>query len=411
MTGMNVEGEDLPPEEFTDEYGWKTASSKRSTAVAGRVNRHVSTSSKGGHCVSGAPSMKAGGYKLTNRIVRPSRVPPMPKEHIKIVSRPKGGINITKTGPIVIGRAIVEAAGLNSSETNEDVMCPNYGQNIMVASTPERHNADKYYRIRLIQIGGKDFEVSAYETAPHSTCKGVIRHIDANDGPAVLESNIVNDRNPLALAVKRIKNTGTVIIAFDGLKVPNFVRHGPTLMRCFLYRKHMDVCYACGKLGHRAHVCPSPEASICRGCGTLKPEESHQCSPKCGPCGGPHLTADKGCKQRFQIPYVVRRRRRERSNEEARKQIGSTPRNAKPVMERRPRSRGGSRSKNRSRTRGHSRSRSQSRARGRSFSNGAQLCFESPGGPSHPRDKDRQRQSIWADRVRGGAQGKQVTRE
>ncbi|KAH7982188.1 hypothetical protein HPB52_003380 [Rhipicephalus sanguineus] len=129
---------------------------------------------------NGAPSMKTGGYKLKNRIVRASRMPPMPKEHIKIVIRPRGGLNITKTGPTVIGRAIVEAAGLNSSETNED---------------------------------------------------------------------------------------------------------------------HMDVCHACGKLGHRADVCPSPEESICSGCGTPKPEESHQCSPKCGLCGGPHMTADKDCRQ------------------------------------------------------------------------------------------------------------------
>ncbi|KAL1447462.1 hypothetical protein MTO96_028576 [Rhipicephalus appendiculatus] len=48
---------------------------------------------------------------------------------------------------------------------------------------------------------------------------------------------------------------------------------------------------------------------------------------------------------------------------------------------------------------------------GRSFSNGAQVGFESPGGPSHPRDEDRPRESTWADRVRGGAQGKQVARE
>ncbi|KAL1445829.1 hypothetical protein MTO96_044791 [Rhipicephalus appendiculatus] len=42
---------------------------------------------------------------------------------------------------------------------------------------------------------------------------------------------------------------------------------------------------------------------------------------------------------------------------------------------------------------------------------GAQVGFKSPRGPSHPRDEDRPRQSTWADRVRGGAQGKQVTRE
>ncbi|KAH7972552.1 hypothetical protein HPB52_013394 [Rhipicephalus sanguineus] len=97
----------------------------------------------------------------------------------------------------------------------------------------------------------------------------------------------------------------------------------------------MDVCYACGKFGNRADVCPSPEKSICRGCGTPKPKESHHCSPKCGLCGGPHLTADEHCKQRFQIPYVVRRRRQKGANKEARlQQIGSTPSNAEPAMKR-----------------------------------------------------------------------------
>ncbi|KAL1472782.1 hypothetical protein MTO96_039109 [Rhipicephalus appendiculatus] len=400
---MIVDGDDLPPEEFTEEYGWKTSSSKRSSAVSGRVNRHVSASSQAGHCITGAPSMKTGGHKLKNRIVRASRMPPMPKEHLKSRYDPGEDLTSPRLGP----PSLEGPSLMRPSQTNEDVICPNYQQNIMVASTPERHNADKYSRIRLIQIGGKDLDVSAYETAPHSTCKGVIRNIDISDRPAVLESNIVNDRNPLVLAAKRIKNTGTVIIAFDGLKVPNFVRYGPTLVRCFLYRKHMDVCYACGKLGHRADVCPIPGESIRRGCGTPKPQESHQCSPKCGLCGGPHLTADKDCKQRFQISYVVRRRRRERAREKAiLQQIGSTPSNAEPATERRPRSRGRSRAKHRSKARSRSSTRSRSTARGRSFSNGAQVGFESPGGPSHPRDEDRPRQSTWADRVQGGAQGK-----
>ncbi|KAH7973498.1 hypothetical protein HPB49_001778 [Dermacentor silvarum] len=88
---MIVEREDLPPEEFTEEYGWKTASSKRSSALAGRDDRNVGTSRR-------SPRMKTGGDKLKNRIVRASRMPPMPKEHIKIVIRPSGGLNITKTG-------------------------------------------------------------------------------------------------------------------------------------------------------------------------------------------------------------------------------------------------------------------------------------------------------------------------
>ncbi|KAL1469737.1 hypothetical protein MTO96_040886 [Rhipicephalus appendiculatus] len=128
-----------------------------------------------------------------------------------------------------------------------------------------------------------------------------------------LDSKIVNERNPLALATKRIGNTTAVIIAFDGFKVPNFVRYGPTLVHCSLYRKQVGICYACGRLGHRADVCPTPGNPINRGCGRLNPDNSHQCTPKCKLCGGEHPTADKDCKQRFQIPYIVRRRRWEKS--------------------------------------------------------------------------------------------------
>ncbi|KAH7938588.1 hypothetical protein HPB51_028894 [Rhipicephalus microplus] len=53
---------------------------------------------------------------------------------------------------------------------------------------------------RKVQGWGKDFEVGAYETAPYSMCKGVIRNIIVSHAPVILESSVVN-RNPLALAV------------------------------------------------------------------------------------------------------------------------------------------------------------------------------------------------------------------
>lgn len=67
----------------------------------------------------------------------------------------------------------------------------------------------------------------------------------------------------------------------------------------------------CGRLGHRADVCPAPENTICRGCGILSPTEDHQCTPKCSLYNGPHLTVDKTCNQRYQIPYIIRQRRKE----------------------------------------------------------------------------------------------------
>ncbi|KAL1428493.1 hypothetical protein MTO96_002867 [Rhipicephalus appendiculatus] len=240
-------------------------------------------------------------------------MPQLPKEDFKIIIRPKGGLDIAKTGPTIVADAILLAAGLRAEDQDSDTICPNLQQNIVVASTPKREHADRYVRIKQIKVMEHTYDISAYEAAPHTTCKGVIRGISLLDGPSTLDSKIVNERNPLALATKRIGNTTAVIIAFDGFKVPNFVRYGPTLVHCSLYRKQVDICYACGRLGHRADVCPTPGNPICRGCGILNPDNSHQCTPKCKLCGGEHPTADKDCKQRFQIPYIVRRRRWERA--------------------------------------------------------------------------------------------------
>ncbi|XP_070389295.1 serine/arginine repetitive matrix protein 2-like [Dermacentor albipictus] len=111
---------------------------------------------------------------------------------------------------------------------------------------------------------------------------------------------------------KRIGKTRSVVIAFEGPKVPNYVRYGNLLVECSLHRKQIDVCYQCGRVGHRMDVCPNPQNRICRGCGIANPDKEHACVPKCGLCGGKHLTADRACKAKFKTPYVVRRRRWER---------------------------------------------------------------------------------------------------
>ncbi|KAL1448493.1 hypothetical protein MTO96_028224 [Rhipicephalus appendiculatus] len=85
-------------------------------------------------------------------------------------------------------------------------MCPNMVQNIMVISTPSQENADRYVTGDIITISNQENEVRAYVAAPNATCKGVIRGISLNDGPEIIERKIVNERNPLALDAKRIKN-------------------------------------------------------------------------------------------------------------------------------------------------------------------------------------------------------------
>ncbi|KAL1443905.1 hypothetical protein MTO96_030136 [Rhipicephalus appendiculatus] len=200
------------------------------------------------------------GGVFKNRIVKASRMPQMPEVHHKIVIRPRGGLNLSKVSTTAIGTAVIAASGLTEEQASEDVVCPNFTQNIVVVSTPEPDHAARYVRIKSFKIVETEYEVNAYETAPHATCKGVIRRVDIRDSQSAITRNIVHDRNPLALAAKRIKTSGSVIVLFDGLRVPKFVRYGPTLVRCHLYRKQFDVCFTCGRVGQRSDVCPTPDS-------------------------------------------------------------------------------------------------------------------------------------------------------
>ncbi|KAL1417179.1 hypothetical protein MTO96_000660 [Rhipicephalus appendiculatus] len=302
MMEVTVDGEDLPPELFSKDFGWQTAVARRSSNKA-TVARSLETKTAGfAPNAGGSAGGRQNGERVKKKVIKAARMPPLPKEDAKIILRPRGGLDVSSVGVTTVGRAIMKASGIDEAKASSDVICPNLQQNIVVVSTPDRENASRYTRIKTIEVASKLHEVNAYEAAPHSTCKGVIRGITLSDGPVDLERNIVNTRNPLALGAKRIKNTGTVIVVFDGLKVPNFVRYGPVLVRCFLYRKQVDNCYTCGRIGHRADVCPSPNETVCRGCGASKPDDHHQCVPKCKLCGGPHITADKICRQRYQIP-------------------------------------------------------------------------------------------------------------
>ncbi|KAH7953418.1 hypothetical protein HPB49_007997 [Dermacentor silvarum] len=235
-----------------------------------------------------------------------------------------------------------------------------------------------------------------------NTCKGVIRSTDVADGPAELEKNIANPRNPLTLAAKGTKNTGTVIITFDGHKVPNFVRYGPVLVRCSLYKKRVDVCYACCRLGHRADVCPSPEETICRGCGALHPTEEHKCQPTCELCGDPHPTGDKMRQQHYTTLYVVRRKRaiatdvnKEQDNSPLHLST-CEPKSQPPITE----------DKNDAQPKSRSHVRSRNHSRSREGSNGSTWVYKVQGpaimNKTPPNNGTNKTRLAWADDARTG---------
>ncbi|KAG0434533.1 hypothetical protein HPB47_019032 [Ixodes persulcatus] len=177
----------------------------------------------------------------------------------------------------------------------------------MVISTPDEFRARKYANVKGIKIGDKTYEVSAYAAAPNGTVKGIVKGIPLEDSASTINGNVLNMRSPMARAAQRIGLSTNIIVAFKGPKVPNYVCYRGGLLRCTLYRKHFDVCRKCGKVGHWADTCPTPEAKICIGCGAAA-SQGHQCTPKCKLCGGPHVRGDKECKNKVKTPYIIRRR-------------------------------------------------------------------------------------------------------
>ncbi|KAH8033929.1 hypothetical protein HPB51_017627 [Rhipicephalus microplus] len=193
---------------------------------------------------------------------------------------------------------------------------PNLQQNIIVVSTPIEARADKYQRTTHITVGKDKHETSAYEAAPDYTSKGAIGRISLEDSPRDITASVVTPKNPTALAAKRLSNTKAVIVLFEGFRVPTYVHYGGALLRCTLYQKQVATLYHCGRLGHRADVCPNPQDRICRGCGAPSPPPppplDHQCTPTCQLCGSDHQTADRICRARYKTFYIVTRSRWER---------------------------------------------------------------------------------------------------
>ncbi|KAH8023928.1 hypothetical protein HPB51_019445 [Rhipicephalus microplus] len=190
-----------------EEFGWQVAASRRS-----RAKKKSSTAANAMPCNPQAPSgdTATGGGRIAanatafkNRVVKASRMPQLPEEHHKIIIRPEGGLNLSQMNTTAIGTAVIEASGLMAKQANE---CPKFAQNVVV-STPKPDNAAWYARNKSFKIVRVD-----------------IRHTQST-----ITRNTEHELKPLALAANCIKTSGSVIVLFDGLRVPKFVRYRPTL--------------------------------------------------------------------------------------------------------------------------------------------------------------------------------------
>ncbi|KAH7984463.1 hypothetical protein HPB52_021143 [Rhipicephalus sanguineus] len=122
----------------------------------------------------------------------------------------------------------------------------------------------------------------------------------------------------------------------------------------------------CGKIGHRADVCPTPETKICFACGAPNPAADHaaRCKPRCKLCNGAHATGAEGCTNKYKVPFVVTQRRWERRN--AASAFSSQDFPQLPPQQQQQQNEAHLTKKKRSRSRKRDKSRGRSASRGRS---------------------------------------------
>ncbi|KAL1467754.1 hypothetical protein MTO96_041951 [Rhipicephalus appendiculatus] len=109
---MNVQvmGEDISAEEITEDAGWKTAGTRRSRTrhrAADSPNNIDASPNKLGISQQGTKPKNVRG-----QVIKAGRMPKLPKEDIKIVVRPQGGLDIVKVGAPVVTAAIFAAASM-----------------------------------------------------------------------------------------------------------------------------------------------------------------------------------------------------------------------------------------------------------------------------------------------------------
>ncbi|KAH7974118.1 hypothetical protein HPB49_010206 [Dermacentor silvarum] len=173
------DGDYLSPEGFGKDSGWITVTKRR---VCKNAAARLCANSAAAHPDGQDTLPSRNRYKdAKSKILRGSKMPTLPKDEMKIVVRPRGGLSITKAGPTVVAEAIWAATGISTTEREWDTMYPNPMRNVMVISTSSHEHALCYTAVENITVAGQQHQVSAYVAAPHATCKGVIRRIAIED--------------------------------------------------------------------------------------------------------------------------------------------------------------------------------------------------------------------------------------
>ncbi|CAN7952009.1 unnamed protein product, partial [Ixodes pacificus] len=159
MRVVEIEGEPISPEDFHgSSRDW--------------IDIHVKKQQRAdvlGLTASFPPKRTFGrktgnGPRERSRSKRP-RAPRHPEDDIKVVIRPRDGLDTSRQNEVKIQWGILMAAKISTEKASGDVFRVNKDKNIMVVSAPVLENAQRYWGIVEILLDGKRFGVSSVRVA------------------------------------------------------------------------------------------------------------------------------------------------------------------------------------------------------------------------------------------------------
>ncbi|KAH7960718.1 hypothetical protein HPB49_022523 [Dermacentor silvarum] len=139
--------------------------------------------------------------------------------------------------------------------------------------------ADSYNTIPTLNFNGTTYEVATHVADPSDTCRGVILLPIDSPEQAILPTLISYNPDLTVGSARRLGNTESILITFQGKRVPYYINYEGCALRCIPYRQKIEACTRCRKVGHRQDVCPFSTDTRCPNCGTLDPSMDNDCKP------------------------------------------------------------------------------------------------------------------------------------
>ncbi|KAH7958719.1 hypothetical protein HPB49_004375 [Dermacentor silvarum] len=150
----------------------------------------------------------------------PRRPPPLLKQHLKVILRPREGLVFSKWPTPVIARAVLTAGGYPRTTLTQNLIVRiESKQNIAVVSTCSEDMAAKIQDINTVHLGAKEYAVATYIAPPANSARGVAHGIPRGTTDAELMRGLYAHKRNI-LQARMLGPCATTLITFEGRTVP-----------------------------------------------------------------------------------------------------------------------------------------------------------------------------------------------